>query len=356
MRWVRYNPGRISTSLIAVIIIILFLSYAGLVWSQAKREYSNIFENIVGSWNLNRYRSNESLNVQICGRHQLAVRFGTDSKEFRNYLEKFDEVMKAGDRLFEQLISDYSADHRKMSIKLYDRLSDYRNARQSLDAYLGKMDVGAFSTMTEPLDQCYIFLRLGSMPILFNESPYLNKGEKQEIIRLLKKRREWYAGMDRAIKTGNEAERAPAGRFIGIPRKPSSIEIRFRIGFWIRVNRDGSGSYGNGARFPCVSVRKGTFNFQDVMNKVRKDFPRKPKHAGGPYMAVYFWPEGSSYANELPIALDEALFDRLVEIARKNVVPPSSKSQAQDYKYINDQWEACHPESSGKTDKVKHNH
>ena len=116
----------------------------------------------------------------------------------------------------------------------------------------------------------------------------------------------------------------------------TSIGLRSSEGWWLRINNDGSGSYGFGALPARVEIKKDTFRFEQVYTETRKAFARKPKNAEKPYMAVTYWRAGSSSAREYCLAENRQLLAKLFLTARDNALPPSNEIE----KHSNDQIES----------------
>jgi hypothetical protein len=118
----------------------------------------------------------------------------------------------------------------------------------------------------------------------------------------------------------------------------AAVELRLSRGWWVRINQDGSGSYGFGVLVARVKVMKSTFAFKDILEDIRRVFDRKPKNAEAPYMAVSFRKKGSSSAEEYPLAKDNTLLAKLFGLARYNAVPPANKIEKAWYDQIEEFW------------------
>jgi hypothetical protein len=70
--------------------------------------------------------------------------------------------------------------------------------------------------------------------------------------------------------------------------KAVAVHLRLSEGWWIQINQDGSGSFGFGVLMDLVRVSKGTFAFADVLDDIKRVFPRRPKYAEEPYKAVSY--------------------------------------------------------------------
>jgi len=75
-------------------------------------------------------------------------------------------------------------------------------------------------------------------------------------------------------------------------------------GWWISVNKDGSGSYGFGTGLARVKLKKDTFSFERVFTDIEKVFVEKPVNGEETYMAVSYWRENISSATGYYMALD----------------------------------------------------
>jgi len=132
--------------------------------------------------------------------------------------------------------------------------------------------------------------------------------------------------------------------------KPDALVLRLSSGWWLRINRDGSGSYGFGALFERVRVAKGTYEFAGVLDEIKHVFHRKPKNVEEPYMAVSYLEKGSSSAEEYPAAIDQALLKKLFILARNNTVRPANEVEHAWHNKIEKFWRKNSPICPNKPD------
>ncbi len=141
-----------------------------------------------------------------------------------------------------------------------------------------------------------------------------------------------------------------AGGNMPATEKAVAVELRLSEGWWVRINQNGAGSYGFGVLMARVRVMQGTFAFEDVLDEIKRGFPRKPKNSEEPYMAVSYWEKGSSSAEEHPLAKDEALLAKLFIAARANTVPPANETEKSWHDQIEEFWKKHPPISPNKPD------
>ena len=117
-----------------------------------------------------------------------------------------------------------------------------------------------------------------------------------------------------------------------------AVRLHHSGGWEIRIDQDGGGSYGFGALPARIRIAKGTFAFSDVIDDIERAFPRKPKNAEEPYMAISYWQEAATSAVEHYIAVDDALLERYFNLARANSVAPENDIEKAWHDQIEEFW------------------
>jgi len=118
----------------------------------------------------------------------------------------------------------------------------------------------------------------------------------------------------------------------------ASIYLRSYDGWWLRINNDGSGSYGFGTGLARVEVKESTFGFEQLSEDIENAFLNKPKNAEEPYMAVSCWTANTSSAVEHHLAQDRNLLASLFHTARTNVELSENEFDRRSYDQVESFW------------------
>jgi hypothetical protein len=134
---------------------------------------------------------------------------------------------------------------------------------------------------------------------------------------------------------------ADAGGVPGIPGIDDcdSLVLRTSEGWWLRVYRDGSGSYGYGTDISHVDVEMGTFVFKEAYEETSNAAATGSKSAGGPYIAVSYYPPGIHSAREYYFIGGRKYTALLLRLARENGVSPANEFEEMSHKKIERHWE-----------------
>ncbi len=117
-----------------------------------------------------------------------------------------------------------------------------------------------------------------------------------------------------------------------------SIVLRTSQGWWLNINKDGSGSYGFGTMIDRIEVKPTTFDFERVYEKAIKDSLEQRKNAEGSYVAVSYYSSGQSSAQEYYLVNDIEWSTKLFFTAINNIVLPSDEIEERWHNKINDLW------------------
>lgn len=118
----------------------------------------------------------------------------------------------------------------------------------------------------------------------------------------------------------------------------TSIVLRASGGWWVMINRDGSGSYGFGVQPDRVRVKKGAFDFRQIYRETRKACVETRKNAEGPYIAVSYYIAGSSSAREYYLPKSRQWLADVFFAARENALPASNEMEERSHDRIEDFW------------------
>jgi len=119
----------------------------------------------------------------------------------------------------------------------------------------------------------------------------------------------------------------------------TSIVLRTSEGWWLKINDDGSGSYGFGVQLDKVEVKQGTFDFKRVYTKTKQASVEKRRTAEGPYIAVSYYVSGLSSAREYYLSESRQLLAKLFLTARDNALPPSNEIEERWHDKVEAFWE-----------------
>ncbi|KPJ83172.1 MAG: hypothetical protein AMS18_17765 [Gemmatimonas sp. SG8_17] len=122
-------------------------------------------------------------------------------------------------------------------------------------------------------------------------------------------------------------------------KKCESIYVRSSDGWWLSINKDGSGSYGFGTGLARVEVTKSTFGFEQVYAEIEKAFVSKQQNAEEPYMAVSCWRPNAGSSVEHRLAQDRRLLARLFLAARANARVPQNELEARAHDQVESLWQ-----------------
>jgi hypothetical protein len=121
------------------------------------------------------------------------------------------------------------------------------------------------------------------------------------------------------------------------------VLLRTSQGWWIRINKDGSGSYGFGTIIDRIEIKQGVFNFKRVYEKTRKTSAEQRENSEESYVAVSYYSFGKSSAREYYIAHNAKWVKNLFLTAKKNTIPASNEIEKQWHDKINKLWEKSLP-------------
>ena len=116
------------------------------------------------------------------------------------------------------------------------------------------------------------------------------------------------------------------------------IVLRTSEGWWLRVDNDGSGSYGFGALIEKLSVKKNVYDFKQVYADTRKAAVKNRENAEEPYCAVSFFVAGSGSAREFYLLRSRPLIAKLFLSARANTLAPANEIEARARDMIESFW------------------
>src|SRR5690606_31598209 len=117
-----------------------------------------------------------------------------------------------------------------------------------------------------------------------------------------------------------------------------AVHVRLSEGWWIQVNRDGSGAYGFGTLPAVAQVEPGAFVFTDILEDTKRAMSRKLLSAETRYMAVALLQQGASAAKEQRLEKDQALLARLFETARAHTIAPANDIEQKADLRLKDIW------------------
>jgi len=122
-------------------------------------------------------------------------------------------------------------------------------------------------------------------------------------------------------------------------KKAISIDIRLSDNWWVSIAKDGSGTYGfGGGMMNHVEIKKGTFQYSNILDSIEQIFYSKPKHDEPPYMGISFHKKGVGETREYPFAVDTKLVEKLFKLARNNVVLPISETEINKDGIVKSYW------------------
>lgn len=125
-----------------------------------------------------------------------------------------------------------------------------------------------------------------------------------------------------------------------------SMLLRTSEGWWMRINKDGSGNYGFGTMIDRVEVRPQTFDFDQIYKDTRR-FAEESSYAGGHYTAVSFYLPGESSAREYYLNdYIEPVFALFI-IGKANSLPPSNEFEERWHDHVADIWKKNPPVKPG---------
>ncbi len=133
----------------------------------------------------------------------------------------------------------------------------------------------------------------------------------------------------------------PAAVSISI-EETDSLVLRTSHGWWLRINRNGSGNYGFGTMIDRVEVRQRAFDFDRVYKKTKKAAAQS-SYKGGPYVAVSYYLPKQSSAQEHYLTDYFKPVSELFSKARINALPPSNEFEVIWHKKISGIWEKSPP-------------
>jgi hypothetical protein len=117
-----------------------------------------------------------------------------------------------------------------------------------------------------------------------------------------------------------------------------SIILRASDGWWLRINNDGSGTYGFGVQLDKVEVKEDTFDFKRIYTETKQASFEKRKNAEGAYIAVSYYIYGSSSAREYYLSQKRKWLAKLFFIASENALPPSNDFEKRWHDRIETLW------------------
>jgi hypothetical protein len=121
-----------------------------------------------------------------------------------------------------------------------------------------------------------------------------------------------------------------------------SLVLRTSQGWWMRINKNGSGNYGYGTMIDRVEVKPEVFNFEQIYEDVRRA-AEPGRYTDGHYTAVSFYMPDQSSAREYYLHdYIEPVFALFV-IARANSLPPSNEFEERWHSHVADIWEKSPP-------------
>lgn len=125
-----------------------------------------------------------------------------------------------------------------------------------------------------------------------------------------------------------------------------SLVLRTSQGWWLRINKDGSGSYGYGVMIDRAEVKQEAFNFGRIYEEARKASVEVRTNAEGPYVAVSYYVAGQSSAREYYVTRGTEWAKNQFLIAREHTIPASNEIEKRWQEKINDFWKKNPPFSN----------
>ena len=121
-------------------------------------------------------------------------------------------------------------------------------------------------------------------------------------------------------------------------RQCDRITLRTSQGWWLAINRDGSGEYGFGVLIDRVAVAPGTFDFAGLYRESLGAWRESQPEADGPAVAVACFAPGGSSAQEYSLALAREWSETLFCQARRNSLPPRNPMEQRWHETIDRFW------------------
>ena len=122
-----------------------------------------------------------------------------------------------------------------------------------------------------------------------------------------------------------------------------SLVLRTSQGWWLRINKDGSGNYGFGTMIDRVEVKPKVFDFEQIYKDTSRD-AEKSRYAGGHYTAVSFYMPGQGSAEEFYLNDYIEPVAALFLIAKANSFPPSNDFEEGWHRKVSDFWKKSPPD------------
>ena len=118
-----------------------------------------------------------------------------------------------------------------------------------------------------------------------------------------------------------------------------TVHLRAFSGWWLSINRDGSGSYGFGAVPASIEVLAETFDYETIFAEVESAFTNQMSPNQDPYTTVSCFEAGQSSAIGYRMREDELWLARLFLTASVRKEPPSNPLQEGEYAHIEQFWQ-----------------
>ena len=123
----------------------------------------------------------------------------------------------------------------------------------------------------------------------------------------------------------------------------TSIVIRTSEGWWLKIDDDGSGSYGFGVLLDKIEVSANSFDFNHLYRQTRQMIVVNSKDAEAPYVTVAYYAPGSSSAREWRLSQRQPWLTKLFTVARSNGLPPSNEIEERWHRNIDSLWQKNNP-------------
>jgi len=118
-----------------------------------------------------------------------------------------------------------------------------------------------------------------------------------------------------------------------VSKKAISFTIELSDGWWVSIEKDGSGAYGHGgSQLRHVRIKKGTFLYSNALESIEQIFRFESMSEPDPYMAIFFHEKGVGESRGYTFAVNHKLMKNLFKLAHKNV-----KFPIYEHEKLNDQ-------------------